>query len=136
MAKLDRTEIFERLPVRRAVIRQIVPAIASQMITLIYNLADAYFVGMLNMPNETAGVSLALALTTMLTAFSNLFGVGGASRVAASLGQGKQDDARQIASLTFWGGIACGFAYSLVFLLFTRPLLTVCGATEDTYAQI
>lgn len=40
-----RTEVFERMPVRRAVIRQIVPAIASQMIALLYNLADTYLSG-------------------------------------------------------------------------------------------
>ena len=50
----QRIEIFERLPVRQAVIRQILPAIASQMIALIYNLADTYYVGKLNDPSQTA----------------------------------------------------------------------------------
>lgn len=42
-----RIQVFETMPVRQAVLRQIIPAIASQMIALIYNLADTYFVGML-----------------------------------------------------------------------------------------
>ena len=46
-----RTEIFERMPVRRAVQKQIIPAVAGQMIALIYNLAEKYFVGILNDPN-------------------------------------------------------------------------------------
>ena len=74
-----RTEIFERMPVRRAVQKQIIPAVAGQMIALIYNLADTYFVGMLNDPNETAAVTVVSSSFLMLTAISNLFGVGAAS---------------------------------------------------------
>ena len=54
----SRAFVFEKLPVRQAVFRQIAPAIASQMIALIYNLADTYFVGMLNDPNETAAITV------------------------------------------------------------------------------
>lgn len=82
-----RTEIFERMPVRRAVQKQIIPAVAGQMIALIYNLADTYFVGMLNDPNETAAVTVVSSSFLMLTAISNLFGVGGASLLARCLGQ-------------------------------------------------
>ncbi len=48
------TSIFEKAPMKRAVLSQIIPAIASQMIILVYNLADTYFVGMLNDPVQTA----------------------------------------------------------------------------------
>ena len=75
----DKTELFAHMPVRQAVLRQILPAIASQMITLLYNLADTYFVGQLNDPFQTAAVTVATAAFVMLTAISNLFGIGGAS---------------------------------------------------------
>ena len=52
-------EVFANAPVGRAVAVQILPAIASQMITLVYNLADTYFVGLLNAPHETAAVTVA-----------------------------------------------------------------------------
>ena len=77
-----RVEIFERAPVPKAICTQIIPAIASQMIALIYNLADTYFVGMLNDPNQTAAVTVVSTGVVFLTAISNLFGVGGASMVA------------------------------------------------------
>ena len=51
--------MFEKMPVRAAVRKQIVPAIISQMVTLIYNLADTYFVGLLNDPAQTAAVAVA-----------------------------------------------------------------------------
>ena len=83
----DRTAIFETLPVHQAVYKQIIPAIVSQMIALIYNLADTYFVGMLNDPHQTAAITIAAPSFVMLTAISNLFGVGGASAIARALGK-------------------------------------------------
>ena len=125
--------MFESMPVTRAVRAQIVPAIASQMIALIYNLADTYFVGMLNDPNETAAITVVYSSFVMLTAISNLFGVGGASAVSRALGVKKTEDARRIASISFWGGLGMGVLFSLIFLLTARPVLFLCGATDATY---
>ena len=71
MAELDRrTEIFEKLPIPRAVLLQILPAIAAQLITLVYNLTDTFFVGLLNDPAESAAVMVVFPIATMLTAVS------------------------------------------------------------------
>ena len=55
--KNKRISVFEDYPIKKAVLIQVVPAIASQMITLIYSLADTYFVGLLNDPRQTAAVT-------------------------------------------------------------------------------
>src|SRR5699024_8422286 len=127
------TAVFESMPVAQAVRKQIVPAIASQMIALIYNLADTYFVGMLNDPNETAAITIVYSSFVMLTAISNLFGVGGASALSRALGGKKTEDARRIASISFWGGLGCGILFAIVFLILARPVLFLCGATRATY---
>lgn len=128
-----RTAVFETMPVRQAVCRQIVPAVASQMIALIYNLADTYFVGMLNQPEQTAAVTVVYSSFVMLTAISNLFGVGGASALSRALGRKKTEDAKRISSISFWGGLICAVLFALVFLAFARPVLFLCGATAETY---
>ena len=69
--KIDRTYLFERMPVGQAVRRQIVPSIASQMVILLYNLADTYFVGLLNDASQTAAVSLAYSVTLLMTALAS-----------------------------------------------------------------
>lgn len=92
---VDKTAVFESIPVKKAVCMQIIPAIASQMIALIYNLADTYFVGMLNEPNQTAAVTVVYSSFVMLTAISNLFGVGGASALSRALGKKQDEDARK-----------------------------------------
>lgn len=129
----DRTAVFETVPIRRAVGMQIIPAIASQMIALLYNLADTYFVGMLNEPRQTAAITVVYSSFLMLTAISNLFGVGGASALSRALGRKNPEDARQIASVSFWGGVASSIIFSLLFLALARPVLVLCGATPDIY---
>lgn len=130
---VDKTAVFESIPVKKAVCMQIIPAIASQMIALIYNLADTYFVGMLNEPNQTAAVTVVYSSFVMLTAISNLFGVGGASALSRALGKKQNEDARNIAAVSFWGGLGCAVLFSLLFLVFARPVLVLCGATPDVY---
>ena len=127
-----RKAIFEDLPVRQAVCRQIVPAIASQLIILLYNLADAYFVGMLNRPEQTAALTVSTSAFLMLTAISNLFGVGGASAMARARGRREPDRAKRLSAVSFWGGLASGLVYAAAVALFSRQILTLCGATADT----
>lgn len=129
----QKIDIFERMPIKRAVLMQIAPAIAGQMITLIYSLADTYFVGMLNQSAATAAVTVAFPMFLMLTAISNLFGVGGASAIARALGKKDLEKAQQIAGISFWGGLAAGILYSCIFLLVGEPVLRLCGATERTF---
>ncbi|MGI6010939.1 MAG: MATE family efflux transporter [Ruminococcus sp.] len=132
-SSLDKRAVFETMPVRQAVCRQIIPAIASQMIALIYNLADTYFVGMLNKPNETAAVTVAYSSFLVLTAISNLFGVGGASALSRALGRKNEEEARDIAAVSFWGGLVSAAVFSLLYFLFAGPVLVLCGAAPEIF---
>lgn len=134
MTTEERINVFEKVPVKRAVIRQIAPAIAAQMIAVIYNLADTYFVGMLNSPAQTAAVAIVAPPFVMLTAVSNLFGIGGASLIARKLGAHLEEEARQVSSLAFWGGIFSSVALALIYLILAGPILRICGADQSTYA--
>ena len=125
--------VFSDTPIRKAVAMQVIPAVASQMITLVYNLADTYFVGMLNAPHETAAITVVYPSFLMLTAISNLFGVGGASAIARALGRQDEEGAKRISAISIWGGLISSLAFSLLFLLLADPVLHLCGATEDTY---
>ena len=102
------------------------------MITLIYNLADTYFVGLLNQPSQTAAITVVYSPFLMLTAISNLFGVGGASALARALGHKAPDKAREIAAISFWWGAAASLVFCALFWVFATPILSLCGATADT----
>jgi len=132
-ATVDKTYLFEQMPVKQAVLKQILPSIASQMVVLLYNLADTYFVGMLNDPRQTAAVTVVSFAFTLMTAIANLFGVGGASRIAQSLGKHDPVAAKQISSIAIWFGLAVSVLFSMLFRVLASPVLRICGATEDTY---
>lgn len=133
MDSQERMQIFEKMPIRQAVCRQMIPAVASQMVALVYNLADTYFVGILNDPIQTSAITIVYPTFLMLTAVSNLFGVGGASVIARFLGQKRTHEAKAVSSISFWCGLLSSGLVSLLFLLFSHSLLTLCGAVESTY---
>ncbi len=132
MTAEERIEIFENLPVPQAVRRQIIPAVISQMIALVYQLADTYFVGLLNDPVQTAAVTVAYPAFLMLTALSNLFGVGGASALSRSLGKHDPDRAGQISAVSFWFGVLTASVYVCLFAALSAPILRLTGATDAT----
>jgi Na+-driven multidrug efflux pump len=85
----DNTELFERAPVKRAVISLVVPTVISQLITVIYNMADTFFIGQVGDPNQVAAASLCMPLFILLTGIANLFGIGGSSLISRCLGTGE-----------------------------------------------
>ena len=131
---LTREELFERAPVRVAVARQVAPAVASQMVALLYSMADTFFVGLLGLPTQTAAVHIANPSFMFLTAISNLFGVGGASVIARMLGRRERENAAQVASFCFWGGALSAALFGGLFWMLKAPVLTLCGASNETFA--
>ena len=130
--QFDRTELFETMPIHKAVILQAIPAVISQLIILCYNLADSYFVGLLNDPAQTASVGVAMGAFMMLTAISNLFGVGGASVLSQSLGRKDIDSVRRVSSIAFWCGVFAPVIYMLILAPMLMPFLRLVGGTDET----
>ena len=135
-AALSSTEkriyIFEKAPVRRAVLQQMLPTVAGQMVALLYNLADTYFVGMLNNAVENAAVTLAAPLLLAFNAVNNLFGVGSSSMMSRSLGKKDYETVYHSAAFGFYCSIFAGLLFSIAYTVFQVPLLNLLGATEET----
>lgn len=131
--KTDNTELFERAPVSKAVIALVVPTIISQIITVIYNMADTFFIGQMNDPNQVAAATLIMPIFMMMTAFANLFGIGGASYISRSLGVGDTKKARSCASFSIWGSIFVALTYGVAIFVFRPVLLPFIGADVSTY---
>lgn len=133
MTQAERIDVFENLPVKKAVMKQIMPAIASQVIMLIYNLADTYFVGLLDDPRETAGMTAVASSLVIITAISNLFGVGGASTMARFLGKHDTDSARSTSAVAVYGGLLTSVVFCLLYFALASPILRLCGADADIW---
>lgn len=126
-------ELFESMPVSKALAKLAVPTIVSQLITMVYNLADTFFIGSTKDPYKVAAATLAYTLFFILNALSNLFGIGGGSLISRLLGDGKLDEAKGVCSFSFYGSALTAFVYCAACLVFMEPLLRLLGASEFTY---
>ena len=130
--KNDKTDLFETMPVGKALMTMAIPTIVSQLITMIYNLADTFFIGMSNDPYKVAAASVVGVLFFMLNSLANLFGVGGGSLLSRLLGQKRDEDARRVGAFSIYGSLVVAGIYSLICLLFTEPLARLLGASDNT----
>ena len=132
--KDQRTELFESIPVPKAVWTLAVPTILSSLVMVLYNLADTYFVGMLNDPLQNAAVTLAAPVLLAFNAVNNLFGVGASSMMSRSLGMKDHETVRRASAFGFYCALFCGLLFSLLAWLLNGPLLRLLGANGDTLA--
>ena len=130
----ENKQLFEQMPVPKAVMTMAVPTIIAQLIILIYNMADTFFIGRTNDPFMVAGVSLILPLFNVTIAVANVAGVGGGTLVARLLGRGQPEDARAVAAFSLRFSALSGGLFSLLTGLFMAPLLRLLGASDETFA--
>lgn len=130
----EKIELFENIPVRKAVMKLSVPTVLSSLVMVIYNLADTYFVGMLNNPIENSAVTLAAPLLLAFNAVNNLFGVGSSSMMSRALGRKNFDTVYRSSAFGFYCAVISGALFSLLYTLLHMPLLTILGADSETAA--
>ena len=110
-----------------------IPAICAQIVTLLYNTVDRFYIGrMENGAIAMAGIGLCVPITTVLTGLSSLFGRGGAPLAAISLGKGDREEAEDYLGNSFMGLILFSLAVMAVGLIFLEPMLALFGASENT----
>lgn len=126
-------EVFSNMPVERAVLKNAVPSIIAMLMVLVYNLADTFFIGRTHDPYQVAAISLASQAFVIYSALGTVFGIGGTSVISRALGAGRKEYAKKVSSFCMWGSIAIGLFYSVIMWIFMNPLLTVMGASSDTW---
>ena len=132
MEDQQKTLLFEQMPIPRAVAKLAVPTILSSLVTVLYNLADTYFVGMLNNSVQNAAVTLAAPLILAFNAVNNLFGVGSSSMMSRALGSRDYETVHRSSAFGFYCSIFCGLLFSLLYVIFQPFVLTILGADTTT----
>lgn len=135
MQNSSKAQLFESTPIPKAVMTLSVPTIISSLVMVIYNLADTYFVGMLNDPIQNAAVTLAAPMLLAFNAVNNLFGVGTASMMSLGLGKKDYDAVYKTSAFGFYCSLICGVLFSLAYTAFRTPVLGVLGADFQTAAD-
>ena len=128
----DKTEIFERMSVPKALAVMAIPTVISQIIALIYNMADTWFIGMTDNPYMVAATSLVGTVYLLTAGVANLFGVGGGSLVVRLMGSKEPEEARKVASLSLVMAGGAALVFSVICLAFMNPLLRLLGASDMT----
>ena len=124
----SRTELFESASIPSAVVKLCVPTIFSSLVTMLYNLADTFFVGMLNNSAQNAGVTLAAPVILAFNAVNNLFGVGTSSRMSRSMGSRDYDTVYKSSAIGFYSALFFSAIFALGCTVFKAPLMRLLGA--------
>ena len=133
MQELDKkTWLFETAPIASAVTKLAVPTILSSLVMVLYNLADTYFVGMLNDAIQNSAVTLAAPVLLAFNAVNNLFGVGSSSLMSRSLGCKDYDMVSKSSAFGFYCALFSGVIFSIFCAALNGPLLNILGADETT----
>ena len=127
---MEKNILFEETKPAKALAIMALPTILSQMITLLYNLADTWFIGRTGDPYMIGASSLAATVYMAVVALANVFGVGGGSLMIRLMGEKKEAEARRVASYSVSMAAICALVFSLLVLLFLDPLLRLLGASS------
>ena len=126
-------EVFGSMPVPKAVFKNALPAMAAMLMVLVYNLADTFFIGQTHDALQVAAVSLATPVFLIFMAVGTVFGMGGTSVISRALGEGRKDYAKKVCSFCMWGCVIVGVVMAALFLIFMEPILSLIGASSDTW---
>ena len=108
------------------------PVVVGSIITIIYNLADTYFIAQTNNAKLVAGVSVCSPLFMILMAFGNIYGQGGSSLISRLLGKQATEDVGRVSAFCFYAALATGAVIGGLMFLFRIPLLKLLGASPET----
>ena len=116
-------------PVEKLIPRLAVPTIFSMMITMIYNLVDAYFVGKLG-TSASAAIGVVLGVQSIFQAFGFMMGHGAGSQISVRLGEGDRDAADRLFSTAFFHALVISVIVGVLGLIGLEPLMRLMGSTD------
>ena len=132
MEENEKIVLFEKTPIPSAVAKLSIPMVFSSLVMVLYNMADTYFVGMLNNPVENAAVALAAPVLLAFNAVNNLFGVGTSSMMSRALGRKDYDTVSESSAFGFYCSLISGILFGILCTILNSPLLTLIGADATT----
>ena len=125
--------VFEKAPIPKAVLKNAIPAMAAMLMVLIYNLADTFFISQTRSDILVAAVSLATPVFLIFMAVGTVFGIGGTSVISRAFGSRRGEYAKKVCAFCMWSCVAAGIVMSAGFLIFMEQILTLIGASADTW---
>lgn len=125
-------ETLERGSYGTLLLNLCIPTIVIMLVTVVYNMADIYFIGQTGDENMIAAVSLCSPLFSILSGLGTLFGSGGCTSISLALGRGDKERVKNISALCFTGAAGIGILFLAAVLAFLAPVCGVLGADDAT----
>ena len=139
-------DLFENQPVLKAIMSLALPSIIGQLILVIYNMTDTFFIGLASKSDYfvtsglsselVAGVTICMPVYMILSAISNLFGIGAASVISRSLGKGNPWRAKNSSRFAFWCCLFTTMTYCGLVALVSGPLASYLSGNAPETAKI
>ena len=130
---MDEHELMGSMKISKAVAKMAVPSVISSLVTVLYNMADTFFVGQTGDPLQVAAVSLTNPIFILMMAFANMFGMGGSAVLSMALGEKNEKRAKNASSFVTYASLIVGVVFMAVLLVFMDPILGLFGANGETY---
>ncbi len=125
---------FSKGSVTQNIIRVAAPMLVAQILNLMYNIVDRIYIG--RIPREgllaLGGVGLCFPFISLITAFTNLYGAGGAPLCSIERGRGNEKEAEEIMNTSFWLLMITGGILTVLGSIFCSPILTLFGASDTS----
>ena len=121
---------MDQMPIGRALVKNIVPAIAAMLMMLVYNLADKIFVAMANNDYMVTAVTLVTPVFLLFMAAGNIFGTGGVALMSKLAGEGNQKKIDRVSSFCFWSALVIGVIIGVILFAGMNPLIEMLGASD------
>ncbi len=125
------TSVYEEKNNSRAIMRVGLPAMLGQLTTLIYNIADTFFVSLTKEPATIAAVTLCAPILLIIMSIACIFGMGGSSVIARLLGEEKEKESGATMNFCVYGMAIAGIITLVLGLIFLHPLAEISGADTD-----
>ena len=126
-------ELMRSMKVSKAVAAMAIPSVISSLVTVVYNMADTFFVGQTGDALQVAAVSLTNPIFILLMAFANMFGMGGSAVASMAMGEGKPEKAKNTTAFITYTSLAIGVITAVLLFTCMAPILHIFGANTETY---
>ena len=131
--QIDEKYLMSEAKVCDAVAKMAIPSVISSLVTIIYNMADTFFVGQTGSALQVAAVSLTNPIFILFMAFSNMLGMGGSAVASIALGAKDEVKTKNVSAFVTYASMIVGVILFAVLIIFMDQILTLFGANADTY---
>lgn len=126
--------VYEEKNIPKAIVRVGLPAMLGQLTTLIYNIADTFFVSLTKEPATIAAVTLCAPILLIIMSVACIFGMGGSSVIARLLGEEQRGEAGATMNFCVYAMAIAGILTLVLGLAFLQPLAKISGADAENIA--